>query len=94
MSIGNVEQVFDPAALVETELITNGLLYDDVVGLPRGQNLIDVLRRSHGVHLVSLQAEAKRQLWVFSMCGTFLSSAARHTHVFTPPEKADVGVQR
>lgn len=59
MSIGDVEQVFDPAALIKTELVTNRLLDDHIVCLLRGQNLVDVLCRSHCIHLVSLQGEKK-----------------------------------
>lgn len=59
MSIGDVEQVFDPAALIETELVTNRLFNNHIVCLLRGQNLIDVLRRSHCIHLISLQEEKK-----------------------------------
>lgn len=63
MSVGDVEQVFDPAAFVEAELVTYGLLDDHVVCLLRGQNLVDVLRRSHCVHLISLQGE--KQIYQF-----------------------------
>lgn len=55
MSIGDVEQVFGAAALVELQFVTNGLLDDDIVGLLRRQNFIDILCRSHSVHLVGLK---------------------------------------
>lgn len=54
VSIGNVEQVFDLAALIVTELVTNRLFDNHIVCLLRGQNLIYVLRRSHCIHLVSI----------------------------------------
>lgn len=54
VSIGDVEQVFDLAALIVTELVTNRLFDNHIVCLLRGQNLIYVLRRSHCIHLVSI----------------------------------------
>lgn len=59
MSIGDVEQVFDPTAFIKMKLVTNGLLDDHIVCLLRGQNLIDVLCGSHSIHLISLQGERK-----------------------------------
>lgn len=55
MSVRDVQQVFGAAALVELQLVANGLLDNDVVGLLRRQNFIDVLCRSHAVHLVGLK---------------------------------------
>lgn len=66
MSIGDVEQVFDPTAFIKTQLVTNGLLDDHVVCLLRSENLIDVLCRSHCIHLVSLQREKKGCLVQFA----------------------------
>lgn len=57
MSIGDVEQVFDPTAFIKTKLVANGLFDDHIVCLLRGQNLIDVLRGSHSIHLISLEQE-------------------------------------
>lgn len=57
MFVGDVKQVFGSAAFVETELITYGLLNDDIVCLLRSQNFIDVLCRSHTIHLISLKKD-------------------------------------
>lgn len=62
MSIGDVEEVFGAAAFVELKLITYGLLDDDIVGLLRRQNFIDILCRSHSVHLVGLEKNSKISL--------------------------------
>lgn len=59
MSIGDVEQVFDPTAFIKMKLVTNGLLDNHIVCLLRGQNLIDVLCGSHSIHLISLQGQRK-----------------------------------
>lgn len=55
MSVGDVEEVFGAAAFVELKLVTYGLLDDDIVGLLRHQYFIDILCRSHSIHLVGLQ---------------------------------------
>lgn len=60
VSVGDVEQVFGAAALVELQLVTNGLFDDDVVGLLGCQNFIDILCRSHSVHLVGLRKNSKK----------------------------------
>lgn len=62
MSIGDVEEVFGAAAFVELKLITYGLLNDDIVGLLRRQNFIDILCRSHSIHLVGLEKNSKNSL--------------------------------
>lgn len=67
MSIGDVQQVFGSAALVELQLVTNGLLNNDIVGLLRRQNFIDVLCRSHSVHLVGLKKNSKNSLLCFRL---------------------------
>lgn len=72
MSVGDVEQVFGAAALVKLQLVTNGLLNDDIVGLLRRQNFIDILRRSHSVHLVGLKKNFKNLLNCVQHC--FLSN--------------------
>lgn len=92
MSVGDVEQVFDPAAFVEAELVTYGLLDDHVVCLLRGQNLVDVLCRSHCVHLISLQGE--KQMYQFMFFFVSFRRIVNLTHVFRPPQQVDVGVQR
>lgn len=65
MSVGDVEQVFDPTALIKSELITNRLFDDHVVRFLGGQELVDVLCRSHCVHLVRL---GKERLPPFIFC--------------------------
>lgn len=62
MSIGDVEEVFGAAAFVELKLVTYGLLDDDIVGLLRRQNFIDILCRSHSIHLVGLEKNSKNPL--------------------------------
>lgn len=68
MSIGDVEQVFDPTAFIKMKLVTNGLLNDHIVCLLRGQNLIDVLCGSQSIHLISLQGERKHSLSSAHLC--------------------------
>lgn len=68
MSVGDVEQVFGAAALVELQLVTNGLLDNDIVGLLRRQNFIDILCRFHSVHLVGLKKNSKNSLYCFQHC--------------------------
>lgn len=58
MSIRNVQHVFDAAAF---KLSTDGLLDDDVVGLLRRQDLIDLLGGSQGINLVRLQRRKKQR---------------------------------
>lgn len=65
MSVRDVKQVFGSAALVELQLVTNRLLDNDVVGLLRCQNFIDILCRSHSIHLVGLKNDTKFQVIVF-----------------------------
>lgn len=60
MSIGDVKEVFGAAAFVELKLVTYGLLDDDVVGLLRRQNFIDILCRSHSIHLVGLEKNSNK----------------------------------
>lgn len=67
MSVGDVEQVFDPTALIKSELITNRLFDDHIVRFLGGQELVDVLCRSHCVHLVRLGKERKDYLLLFSV---------------------------
>lgn len=55
MSIGNIKQVFDPTAFINMKLIANVFLYDHIVSLLWGQNLINFFRRFHSINLVGLQ---------------------------------------
>lgn len=55
MSIGNIKQVFDPTAFINMKFITYVFLYDHIVSLLWGQNLINFFRRFHSIHLVGLQ---------------------------------------
>lgn len=55
MSIGNIKQVFDPTAFINMKFITNVFLYNHIVSLLWGQNLINFFCRFHSIHLVGLQ---------------------------------------
>lgn len=95
MSVGDVEQVFDPTTLIKTKLVTNGLLDDHIVCLLRRQNLIDVLRRSHPVHLIRLQGgtETFEKRCVKLPPGRLLDlleSIFLLTHIFSPLQQVDV----
>lgn len=87
MSIRNVQHVFDAAAF---KLSTDGLLDDDVVGLLRRQDLIDLLGGSQGINLVRLQRRKNREnfnlkrknitLFHLSTVGSSLLTLHSHLH--------------
>lgn len=72
MSVRDVEKVFGAAALVELQLVTNGLLDYDIVGLLRRQNFIDILCGSHSVHLVGLRNNTNVSVNCFKLCLTLI----------------------
>lgn len=59
VSVGDVQQVFDPTTFVDAELVADGLLDDHKVRPVRGQDLVDLLCRPHPVHLVVLHTDSE-----------------------------------
>lgn len=54
MAVGDIQQVFDPAALGMTQLVAQRLFDNHVARLVQRQNLVDIFRRPHCIHLVCL----------------------------------------
>lgn len=54
VSVGEVQQVFNPAAFDWSHLITKIFFDDDIAALLSCQQLVDILSRAHGIHLIRL----------------------------------------